>query len=188
MRVRLREKHSDEELRRIYAVPHDSSHWTDHHLRVDTTIQVGKWMQPESVADLSCGDARIARGIQGSMSIQVYLGDYAPGYSFTGPIEETLHQIPEVDLFVLSETTEHLDDPDAVLRLIRTKAAKLLLSTPDGEGITSPDPGNEQHYWGWTSDDMGEMLGATGWTPQVHQSINFFDPGLFYNYQIWGCL
>lgn len=187
MRLRLRAKHSDEELRRIYAIPHDSSCWTDHHLRVDTTIQVGKWMQPESIADLSCGDARIARGIVAHRYADVYLGDYAPGYLFVGPIEETISQIPDVDLFILSETIEHLDDPDLVLRLIRGKARKLVLSTPDGEGITSPDPGNEQHYWGWTSDDMAEMLTNAGWNPQVYQSINFFDPGLIYNYQIWGC-
>lgn len=184
MRVRLRERHSDAELQRIYAVPHDSSHWRDHLIRVDTTIQTAKWMGGRSVADLSCGDSRIAS----SLGIDtVYLGDYAPGYQFTGPIEKTIFEVPEVDLFILSETIEHVDDPDLVLRLIRNRAKMLVLSTPDGEGITSPDPGNEEHYWGWTSSDMHAMLVEAGWNPKVHQSINFYDPAFIYNFQIWGC-
>lgn len=186
MRVRLRPKWSDDDLKRIYAVPHDSSRWSDHKLRVDTTIQTVKWMEPWSIADLSCGDARIARGAVKD-GAELYLGDYAPGYEFTGPIEETIDQIPHVNLVILSETIEHLDDPDLVLRKIRAKSDMLVLSTPDGEGIYYPDPGNEQHYWGWTSEDMHKMLVEAGWNPVVHQSINFYDPRFIYNFQIWGC-
>ncbi len=187
MRVRLRPKWSNDELKRIYAVPHNSSHWRDHHLRVDTTIQTAIWMGgTRSIADLSCGDAKIARGAS-ELSTRIYLGDYAPGYEFCGPIEETIELIPQVELFILSETIEHLDDPDAVLRQIRAKAEKLVLSTPDGEGINYDDPGNEQHYWGWTADDMCEMLTEAGWNPEVHQSINFHNPAYIYNFQIWGC-
>jgi hypothetical protein len=142
------------------------------------------------IADLSCGDARIAYGIRKDLQPwpHLYLGDYAPGYQYVGPIEETIHEIPDVDMFILSETIEHVDDPDLVLRLLRGKSDRLVLSTPNGEGIYYPDPGNEQHYWGWTSDDMKEMLVAAGWEPEVYQSINFFDAGMIYDYQIWGCL
>lgn len=188
MRVRLRPKWSDDELARIYAVPHDSGHWRDHILRVDTTIQTAKWLHGGGpIADLSCGDAKIARAVRAAWGPggMVYLGDYAPGYQFTGPIEKTIEEIPHVELFILSETIEHLDDPDLVLSMIREKSDRLVLSTPIGEGIDHPDPGNEQHYWGWDVIGMEEMLTRTGWKPQSLQELKFYN--YLYNFQIWGC-
>jgi hypothetical protein len=182
-RIRLRPAHSPPDLQRIYAQPHQHNQWPDHRLRVNVTAEIAQWMADEhrarSVADLSCGDATIARRLTGME--RVVLGDFAPGYPIVGPIERTVEQLEPVDLFVLSETLEHLDDPDAVLRQIRAKARCLVLSTPEGE----QDDGNPEHYWGWDSEAVEAMLTAAGWTPVVHNLLGLRET--VYDYQVWGC-
>lgn len=181
MRVRLRPAHTPDQLTEIYAQPHDHTPWIDHHLRVGVTIEFCRWFNRcgvQSVADLSCGDATIARALNAET---VTLGDFAPGYELTGPIEETIHSLQPVDLFVLSETLEHLDDPDAVLKEIRTKTRYLVLSTPEGE----TSAGNVEHYWGWDSAEVESMLAAAGFTPEIHTVLNLREYG--YDFQIWGC-
>lgn len=182
MRVRLRPKHSDAELARLYATPHDHTRWADHLLRVDVTASVAKWLTAQydcqTAADLSCGDGWIV----GTLELpQAYRGDLAPGWDITGPIEDTINDIPEVDLFVCSETIEHLDDPDATLRGIAGKASTLVVSTPIDESGT----GNPEHYWGWGVADVQEMLRATGWDIVVTTAVTL--PGWTYDYQIHGC-
>jgi hypothetical protein len=182
VRVRLR---PTPDLAEIYTTPHQHEEWADHRVRVDVTTTLGAHIaqQGGSLADLSCGDAAIAKRLQASHNLTVHLGDYAPGYPICGPIEETINQIPDVGLFVCSETVEHLDDPDTVLKQIRGKAANLLLSTPDGE----TDDGNPEHVWGWDSDAVRDMLVAAGWEPLIHTVLDLRPAGFMYAYQIWAC-
>jgi hypothetical protein len=58
-----------------------------------------------------------------------------------------------------------------------------VLSTPNGED----NAGNPEHYWGWSADDMKAMMVEAGFEPVIYSSLSFADPGLIYNYQIWGC-
>lgn len=176
---RLREKYTDEELKLLYANPHDHTQWFDHIKRVDFTIEIGKRFGPyKSIADLSCGDAAIPRGISAD---KIILGDYAPGYEYFGPIEITVLEIEPVDLFICSETIEHIDQPDRLLLNIREKANKLLLSTPLDEKIYNP-----QHYWQWDKQGMWSLLTIAGWTPKGYEELLF--PELNnYGYQIWYC-
>ena len=119
MRTRLRPAYSPEELARIYVEPHQHSQWKDHQLRVQMTIAFATWFKDvQTVADLSAGDAVIINSIPATTR---YIGDFAPGYEFTGAIDETIDLIPKVDLFICSETIEHLDDPEATLAKIRAK-------------------------------------------------------------------
>ena len=195
MRVRLRPPHSPAELADLYAVPHEHTGWPDHRLRVAETIGLGRELMglsghPVIIADLSCGDAVIPRDLIGyskAPAKRVILGDIAPGYELQGPIEQTLDQLTQVGLFVCSETIEHLDDPDTVLRKIRGKAATLLLSTPLGE-TTSRNP---EHYWGWDDADVEGMLRVAGWVPVLSRIVSYrpgrdeeFMPA---DYQLWGC-
>lgn len=184
-RVRLRPKHSDEALRQIYATPHDHTKWADHLLRVDTTTVLAQWMADQygymSAADLSCGDGAILRSLKG-VPKKIY-GDLAPGYDVTGPIEETVTQISPVQLFVCSETIEHLDDPDMVLRNIGQVAQALIVSTPISE-VEGVD--NDEHYWGWDVDDVGAMLENAGWDILVTNVIDFLGSST-YDYQIHAC-
>lgn len=187
MRIRLRPAYSAEELAKIYAVPHAHAWWPDHRLRVEETIKLARELGvPDTVADLSCGDAVIGRALAFT-GMKLYLGDFAPGYEYTGPLEETLQQIPHVGLYICSETIEHLDDPDEVLGMIREKADSLVLSTPLGEETDR----NHEHYWGWDRQGVFEMLSAVGWQPVIERDVHY-QPGpgevwMAASYQLWGC-
>ena len=187
-RRRLRPKYTDEQLRQIYRNPHNSDNWEDHKVRVRQTIALGQEaIMPRDglIADLSCGNAKIAWELAVHFDIGVpFLGDFASGYLYTGPIEKTINQLgPNVNLFICSETIEHLDDPDAVLRKIRGRSSQLLLSTPIGESDTV----NPEHYWGWDEEAVELMLQNAGWAPQLRTSLAFYNPNFSYNYQIWLC-
>lgn len=186
MRKRLRPMPSTDELATLYAKPHDHTKWDDHIFRVDVTSALAHSLIPKGgiVADLSCGNAIIARRLKASHNARLILGDYAPGYDHHGPIEETIHQIePNVDLFICSETVEHLDDPDAVLAAIRSKARHLLLSTPEGEDHNR----NPEHVWGWDSEAVEKMLCDAGFTPTIYNLLDLRPAGCEYAFQIWAC-
>jgi hypothetical protein len=185
MRKRLRPMPTPDELARLYATPHDHRRWTDHLYRVDVTLAMASIMLPPfgMVADLSCGNAYIANRLRAKHDASVILGDFAPGYAHTGPIEQTIEKIPPVDLFICSETLEHLDDPDAVLARIREKTEQLILSTPDGETNTD----NPEHVWGWDAEAVEKMLRDAGFTPNIHTTVDTRPSGAPYSFQIWAC-
>ena len=187
MRVRTRPAYTPEELEHLYARPHDAAEFEDHARRVAASITMGtkllaKYRRP-TVADLSCGNAEIAHMLPAPRK---YLGDMAPGYGIVGPIEETIESIPDVHLFILSETLEHLDDPDAVLRQIRPRTRSLLLSTPltvEGEEDTNPE-----HYWSWDEQDVLDMLTEAGFTPILYETVDGREVHPeSYLWQVWGC-
>ncbi len=185
MRQRLRPAHSPEQLAHIYAAPHDSSRWRDHRVRVAVTLELARGYLHDnpgsvtSVADLSCGDATIARSLGADT---VVLGDYAPGYDHHGPIEVTIHRIPTVDLFVCSETLEHVDDPDLVLAAIRAKTKRLVLSTP----VDCWGDANVEHYWAWSAEHVEGMLRTAGFDVDVFTRLDMrrWSP---YAFGIWAC-
>jgi hypothetical protein len=135
-------------------------------------------MEPTSVADLSCGDAAIVRAA--GLEDVAQLGDYTPGHQFCGPIEQTVDLIPPVDVFLLSETLEHVEDPAGLLWKIRQVASRLLLSTPLDEDTDR----NPEHYWGWGFVDINDLLSKAGWNNRVYQT---FTPASdsYYTFQIW---
>jgi hypothetical protein len=176
--MRLRPAWNETQLREFYPVPHDHTHWPDHIVRVERTIEFARKMGvPEIVADLACGDAAIGRALVPSG--RLILGDFAPGYEITGMIEDTIDRITHVGMFICSETIEHLDDPDAMLVKIRERADSLVLSTPLAE-FTDVNP---QHYWGWDTEGVGEMLDAAGWKMVMQENV--LHP--LAQYQLWGC-
>ena len=185
MRKRLRPMPTADELARLYAVPHDHRRWEDHLFRVDITSAIaGLLMKPGgTVADLSCGNAAIASRLAVSHAAKTILGDFAPGYEHTGPIEQTIYDIDQVDLFVCSETLEHVDDPESVLAAIRQKTDRLILSTPDGE----TNDQNPEHVWGWDAEAVEEMLLGAGFVPGIHTTVDTRPSGGVYSYQIWAC-
>jgi hypothetical protein len=180
MRRQLRPFYDPIELMAVYSRRYDHSQWPDHILRVAHTADLLRKMQPTSVADLSCGDAAIVD--QAGCRPIALLGDYTPGWQFYGGIEHTVTLIPPVDVFVCSETLEHVEDPDSLLAAIRTKADRLLLSTPIGED----NDDNPEHYWGWDVDDVDSMLAAAGWTDRQVESYEPC-PDPWYTFQIWTC-
>lgn len=179
---RLRPRYNAQELKDIYATPHQHSQFPDHVIRVNQTVELANRLvnsEDRIGADLSCGDGEVLSRTSGLVE-RIY-GDYAPGYSITGPIEQTISQLPYVDIFFLCETIEHLDDPYGVLRLIRAKTRKLILSTP----LNETNDENPEHYWGWDREGMESILISTGFNPIFYEETELRSG--WYQFQIWGC-
>lgn len=180
MITRLRPKWSDAELAKIYATPHDHTAWEDHVIRVNRTLEIAQAIEGvKSAADLSAGDAFIviALGLN-----KTFIGDYAPRYEYTGAIEKTIEQIPNVDLFICSETLEHIDNPIALLKQIRAKTKYLLLTTPHARF----DDNNPEHYWAWDKEGIAELLAEAGFETVSFELLELADD-YYYDYQIWVC-
>lgn len=182
-RLRLRDL---PDMDSTYVEPHDHRRFGHgHHLRVEQTKAVVRWLAEwkriATAADLSCGNGEIVRAAGFAFGDPYILGDYAPGYEFQGPIEETIEQIPVVDLFVCCETLEHLDDPGGVLQRIHAKSDFLVLSTPVNN---FRDP-NAEHLWEWNRGGVEDLLADTGWSI-LHFSESDTRPldGV-YRYGIW---
>lgn len=177
MRRRLREAMTPDELAATYREPHDARRWPDHQVRVAESIAFIQQLELPSnrAADLSCGNGQILDGI--TAGVKIY-GDLAPGWPITGPIEETLAALEPVDLLICSETLEHVDDPDLVLRLAREKAGTIFVSTPTWETEAHNNP---EHYWSWGLDDVSQMLTQAGFRTQTARLL----PLGFYTFQLW---
>lgn len=182
---RLRPKWSDEQLAQIYAKPHNHViYGRGHDVRVKMTIEIAKDMVREvganSGGDLSCGNGAILKALNLRTK---HFGDFAPTYEYSGPLEESILKMPNVDLYICSETLEHLDNPQYALELIRNKTKSLILSTP----IECWDDGNAEHYWAYDREGVEEMMLNAGFTPNI---FLFLDTQVFgepYRYGIWGC-
>ena len=187
---RLREFPSPEELDELYAKPYDHKRWNEHERRVARSIEIlHARMSPSlvmgtlrTVADLSCGDGAIINSFKSYVpKIKLIKGDFVPDASLdvVGRIEDTIHTIEPVDLFILTETIEHLEYPVSFLAELRKKTRWLFLTTPTGE---VPGHGNPEHIWSWDLDDMRTMLNDAGFTGEYDI---FVQP--HYTYQIWTC-
>lgn len=183
---RLRERYTDEELTQVYTGQYDHTRWEDHRQRVKFTQEFVREVMAErdccTVADLSCGDGAIALGLS-MLRDDIVLGDYIKNddYQFHGRIEDTVNQIGQVDLFILSETLEHIDAPGRLLEGIRRKTDTLVLTTPLGE----EDTGNPEHYWGWDRDGIEHLLEESGWWPDRCVLFTPDVPQVYYTYQVW---
>ena len=182
---KLREFYTAKELIEVYPTPHDHViYGRGHGIRVNVTIQLAKDMayqaEAKSVADLSCGNGAIAKALNADKTI---FGDYAEGYEYSGPLEVNLKKIENVDLYICSESLEHVEDPSSVLKLIRQKSKTLVLTTP----IDAWHDINEEHYWAWGKQDVEMLLRNAGWTPDVFVMLDTTVFGEPYIYGMWGC-
>jgi hypothetical protein len=165
---RLRPYPTLAELEKLYVMPYDHTRWEDHRKRVRCSIDVmHKRLLPafgmgkiQRVADLSAGDGTIVHSLK-DIAPTIIEGDLVPrkGLTRIGPIEETIQTIEPVDLFVLTETIEHVENPDRLLATIRDMTTWLFLTTPTGEvdGVTNPE-----HIWEWDVEGMGSMIEKAG--------------------------
>lgn len=182
MRRQLRPFYTPEHLAELYARPYDHTRWPDHVERVAETIhrldRFAGMVGAHTVADLSAGDGAILNGSQHPWRRRI-LGDITGP---AGPIERSLPLLKPVDMFVCSETLEHVQDPDALLAGIRAKSRHLLLTTPCNE----QDDSNPEHYWSWDTSDVLAMLKAAGWS---WCWVGLFTPRsvTHYTFQIWTC-
>lgn len=191
---------------RVYPGGYRHDVWPDHVERVEASVAlIRKYSsQIRTAADLSCGDGAILRKLLVSDLDLAWFGDLngvnlgwvddlpaTAGEVMTippGPLPDSLRELPVnegVDLFVLSETLEHMPDPERVLNAISNWAGYLFLSTPLSEPVGS---GNLEHYWGWSDTDIHDLLMDNGWTPLEKQLLkpvstqHMDDP---YTFQLW---
>jgi hypothetical protein len=97
---------------------------------------------------------------------------------------DTVESLTAVDAIVLTEIIEHLEDPDALLRLASTKARWLVASSPivpDGNDHTA------QHLWAFDMDGYRQLLTDNGWKPVVWLTAGCIDHPYAAGFQIWGC-
>lgn len=185
--TQLRPFHTPEQRARVYARPYAHETWPDHIERVEATTAVldayALSVGALSVADLSCGDGAILASSERPWE-KIYTADLVPtiGMWRSGPIEETILELPHVDLFLCSETLEHVEDPTALLRQIRKRSEYMVLTTPDGETGNR----NQEHYWGWDQEGVRELLTETGWVGQA-ETFRPAYPGSWYDFQMWTC-
>lgn len=185
---------------RVYPDGYRHDRWPDHVERVKASADMIERYRDRfrTAADLSCGDGALLNMISRHLD-RVVLGDLngvpaSAAVSCKARVLETIgaaalpdsltHMEP-VDLFVLSETLEHMDDPDGLLARLTAYSRYLFLSTPLQEAA---DTGNLEHYWSWGPDDIRAMLRAAGWDPlEVSVLVPRSTRGLpgAYTYQMW---
>lgn len=182
---RLRPLPDKPQLDRMYSTPHDHRQWSDHVLRMNVTLGMAQWLAGpvQKAADLSAGNGWLLDRIDAG---ERFYGDYAAnnhGWR-RGAIEDTVADLPKVDLFLCCETLEHLDDPPGVLAKLRTKTRLLVLSTP----VDAWQDNNPEHLWAWDRDGVESLLNQAGFKvlayaesdarPRIRAS---------YKFGIWGC-
>lgn len=211
MRKQLRPIRTEAEERAFYRerYPEGYRHetWPDHVERVAASVaQIQRYgSQIKTAADLSCGDAAIIKALAPGLT-EAYLADVngvsiqdqeavaqagCPFVSSLGDrtLPDSLWKLParepSVDLLVLSETLEHVADPDGLLRSAWHFSRYLFLSTPLEE---HESVGNLEHYWSWGQGDLHEMLWEANWSPLEVQLLvpestrHMSNP---YTYQLW---
>lgn len=206
-RVRLRDPRSSVEeaayYARVYPQGYRHDAWPDHIERVKASADlIARYRNNiRTAADLSCGDGALLNMISryldaawfgdlNGVSVSAQVSCSAPRVEALASgrmLPESLDQLPEygVDLFILSETLEHVPDPDELLRRLVDHTTYLFLSTPVDEPVGS---NNLEHYWGWGTDDIHDMLRETGWHPLekkvlVPESTRHLPDA--YSYQMW---
>ena len=177
--IKLRRFHTPEVLAEIYQHPYDPTRWVEHKTRIRRTIEITQALIDQhdlkSVADLSCGDCSII----GSLNIKSKItGDITNDRSIEDALRDRVW--PDVDLFICTETIEHLEAPWTVLERIAETTRWLVLSTPLDE---DPAIGNYEHYWSFTQDDVQSMILTAGFVDlELHVLA---EPGWTYTYQLW---
>jgi len=199
MRIKLeREGEVDHQYER------HNSEWMDHVARENVTAGLITWLKPRSVIDPACGDGGIVllanhirpigRMVLNDISVPStdYLRRQVVGMEGVevecASIEEALRARFEMplgfDVVVLTEILEHMEDPDAILKLARDRAAYLVASSPEMR-VGQSDAHNIEHYWQFDGEGYRQMLVESGWTPFHKTHMGF--PGFDYDFQVWVC-
>lgn len=175
-----------------YQVIRHNTDWADHVLRTYATAAAIAWVEPTTICDPACGDASILSAAYRLYPFEfAYLSDISrPGIealSVDFPHTKSVHPIEvgiePANLLVLTETLEHLPDPDFILRLGRNIAVHLIASSPVMRPGQRDD--NTEHLWQFDRTGYERMLANAGWRTTQFTFLEF--PGLTYDFGIWVC-
>lgn len=175
---KLRAFYTEEQIAGIYGHTYDHTQWPEHVARVRRTIDVAQKLINEhgleSVTDLSAGDGAIVNGLTGTVWRTNDISENGDG------IEVLVKTAAPVDLWICTETIEHLEAPWTVLEEIARRTRWLVLSTPLDE---DPSIGNYEHYWSFTLADVADLLAQSGFVDA--QATELDGDGWTYTYQLW---
>lgn len=162
----------------------DSSNELTNQGRMLVTAGLVAWPQPETVVDPAAGEGTVLlaahrihafTGIVGDISLPNYkrLVELAPAgwHVHNADIEQTIRRAGRCDMIVLSEILEHLEDPDAILRLAGEHAELLVASSPEMRPFQADN--NLEHLWKFDGVGYREMLEAAGWHPYSKTHLTF---------------
>lgn len=179
---KLRPFWSADKLRELYAHEHNPDAWPEHGARIARTIEIAQDVinreDVRNIADYSCGSCRIIDGLKMWNAASYDISDVQRG---DPSIEERVLTMPYTDLFLCTETIEHLESPWTVLEYIAMRTKWLVLSTPLDE---DPNIGNYEHYWSFTQWDIATILDQSGFIDCKFEALGPM-PGWTYTYQIW---
>lgn len=176
-----------------YQVLRSNLKWPDHRLRTLATGAVIRWVEPSSALDPACGDGSILAEVlhhRPGMSVMVsdisqknveHAVSILPGsVGWVLPIEQAITN--DADVVVLTEILEHLEDPDAILRLARQHHNALVASSP----VMRPGQHdrNPEHLWQFDREGYEEMLRRAGWETTQYTFLEFRSE---YDFGIWAC-
>lgn len=154
--------------------------------RMLVTAGLVAWPKPETVVDPAAGEGTVVfeayklhpfRAILGDISLPNYhklVAGKPPGAEWhihNTSIENTIRRAAGADMIILSEILEHLEDPDAVLRLARENAELLVASSPEMRPFQADN--NPEHLWKFDGVGYREMLEAAGWHPYSKTHLTF---------------
>lgn len=166
------------EYRANYAVRYDHTRWADHRDRVAHTLSIAREVVERNhyrrAGDLSAGDRAIVTGLGLTDCVA---SDWTDGTD----IMDMITRIEPVDIYICTETIEHLEAPWTLLERIAEKTKCLILSTPMDEGQAV---GNWEHYWSFTVEDVFTLLHQSGF-PRMTVDIIHPNGGGPYIHQIW---
>ena len=154
-----------------YQVARSNEQWIDHQARTLATGALIAWQKPDSILDPACGDGSIVLASMKHHNPKRVL------------LDDMISHGGKFDMIVLTETLEHLEEPDATLALARDHADILIASSP--EMRLGQMDGNPEHLWMFDGGGYHDMLAAAGWA--VVQKTHLAFPGLMYDFGIWVC-
>lgn len=177
---KLRRFHTPQRLAEIYANQYQHVQWQSHQERVQVTTEIAQRLIDaegiKRIADFSAGDRAIVSGLAGYTD--AWLHDITDdGVDIVERLREETFQY---DLFICTETIEHVERPWELLEEIAPRTRWLLLSTPLDE---DPAEDNWEHYWSFEAVDIDDLLIQSGFP---HGVMTTHRPATGpYTYQIW---
>lgn len=139
---------------------------------------------PVHVVDLGCGDGGLLqqlKDLHGTLMTAVGF-DFQPsneaGWRERGVeayrldfVKHWTTEVPDADIYVITECLEHLADPHHMVSRIRNRNAHIVASSPWTEHYNSHD---ECHAWAWDQAGYRALLENAGFRVAAHETVGMF--------------
>jgi len=138
---------------------------------------------PCVVIDLGCGDGGLLSLISRLPWVSAKGYDFQPSnkigwdernvVAFAKNFVEEFSEIPDADVYVMTEVLEHLTDPHGFVRKIRARGdrVQLVASSPWTEHAGSHDA---CHAWAWDQEGYKQLMWQAGFKVVRHEEDGMF--------------